>query len=560
MNISKYLQKYTTVTIKLCILPIYLLLLCSSCNKDESILTEVPLSSLSPDNVLKNKSGFELYITALHQAAREERIMGDLNGFPDMSLGTDIATTGQEGAINFRNYDTYLTPVSSVNTSFWNWAYKQMLLTANTIIVYANKPELQEIWSSEAEKNAIIAEAKFFRAYTHNLLANLYGGVPIIDTIYFAPKTDFVRNTREQVYKFACKDLEFASNWLPVTVDKSHEGRIVKAAADHLLSEIYISTGDYDKSVASASKVIDSGLYELMDKRFGVNEDSPGDVYSDLFRTGNQNRSSGNLETIYVIQIEDKTPGGQGSNEKGNGTLRSWGPFLAKLTDPAGNNGMIITDSLGRGCGWVRPTSYFLYDLWKDNWNNDIRNSKYNIKRNHYYNNPSSSYFGELVEKRTSLVDTMQNCYPTIGKILGTPIYNWRTLGEWTAGFTGSDFIIYRLAETYLLRAEAYLRKGAQQKAADDINIVRTRAHAKPITSGDVSLDFILDERARELIVEEPRCRTLIRMGKLVERVRKYNSRESTRNSIQEKHQLWPIPQTAIDANFSAKLDQNPGY
>jgi hypothetical protein len=80
------------------------------------------------------------------------------------------------------------------------------------------------------------------------------------------------------------------------------------------------------------------------------------------------------------------------------------------------------------------------------------------------------------------------------------------------------------------------------------------------ITTAEVTIDYILDERARELITEEPRRRTLMRMGKLVERVRKYNMRESTRTSIQEKHELFPIPQTAIDANFSVKLEQNPGY
>lgn len=69
----------------------------------------------------------------------------------------------------------------------------------------------------------MIAEAKFFRAYTHNMLANLYGGVPIIDTIYVSPKTNFVRNTREEVLQSARADLEYASKWLPATV-KSKAG------------------------------------------------------------------------------------------------------------------------------------------------------------------------------------------------------------------------------------------------------------------------------------------------------------------------------------------------
>src|SRR5690606_7767383 len=90
-----------------------------------------------------------------------------------------------------------------------------------------------------------------------------------------------------------------------------------------------------------------------------------------------------------------------------------------------------------------------------------------------------------------------------------------------------------------------------------DINAVRIRAGADPISPSEVNLDFILDERARELLFEEPRRRTLIRMGKLVDRARQYGLLESSRNTIQDFHGLWPIPQNVIDANFGADLDQN---
>ncbi len=528
----------------------------TSCN--DSFLKEVPMASLNSDIVLSSKAGFENYMTALHASARDELAGSDLNFFFDMSIGTDIATTGQEPAVNYRNYNTYLIPANPSVNEHWNWAYTKMLLRANTIIHYADKPEIQHIWSSEAEKNKFIAEAMFFRAYTHNFLANLFGGVPVVESIFSGPKTDFIRNSRREVYESARKDLEFASQWLPETVPANQEGRIVKAAADHLLTEIYISLEEYDKAIQSASKIIDSGLYRLMTERFGSEKDQPGDVFSDLFKTGNQNRSSGNTESIYVWQFEDQTPGGLGTIG-GNHNLRGWGPFYINVRDPEGKPGMVLVDSLGRGVGWVRPNTYFLYDLWKDNWSNDIRNSPHNIRRTHYYTNPASAYFRQPVERKTSLEDTMQNMYPTIRKIESKLIIT-ASLGNQYSGRTYADFMVYRLAETYLLRAEAYLKSGDLQKSADDINKVRARANAGLISPSDVSLDYILDERARELIVEEPRRRTLMRMGKLVERVRKYNMRESTRSSIQEKHELWPIPQTAIDANFSTSLEQNPGY
>lgn len=531
------------------------LLLAQACRKS---LEEVPISNLSNAAVLKDSIGFENYITALHEGARDEFTNTDgINHNFNMQFGTDVATTGSPTIAPFRNYETYLTPSQVVVGFYWNWAYRIMLLRANTVIAYAGRPEAAAYWKSEAQRNAVIAEARFFRAYTFNLLANLYGGVPLVDTIYSSPKADFVRATRKQTYELAARDLEFASQWLPPTVPASKEGRIVKAAADHLLSEVYISLGEYDKSIAAATRVINSGLYNLMTTRFGSERSKPGDVFSDLFRDGNQNRSSGNMESIYVLQIEDQTPGGQGGTV-GNNNLRAWGPFYSSgsFRAPDGKAGFIVSDSMGRSVGWMRPTNYFFYDIWKDNWENDIRNSAYNIRRTFVYNNPASSYFGKTVERRTQADDTMFYLYPTIRKIEGNPPKS----GDLSRGRTFTDLMVYRLAETYLLRAEAYLRKGEPALAAADINVVRARANAKPVEPAEVTIDYILDERARELTVEEPRRRTLCRMGNLVERVRQYNIRPDTRSSIQDKHLFFPIPQSAIDANYSAKLEQNPDY
>lgn len=518
-----------------------------SCEKGK--LDEKPLASLSSGEVLKTPSGFQNYIAALHVAAREELTIGDNTYFAVNFAGTDIASDAGVEHIGFKNYLTFLTPANSEVESVWNWAYSNMILRANTIIVYGNKPELQSIWANEEEKNAVIAEARFFRAYTYNLLANLYGGVPIVDTIYNTPKLDFERSSRTEVLEFARKDLEFAAQWLPETVSADKEGRIVKAAAQHLLTEVYISLNENQKAVESASAIINSGNYKLMTERFGSQKDNPGDVFSDLFLDGNQNRSSGNMETLYVWQFQSFTPGGEG-----NHTLRNWAPFLTKIKDPEGKS-MVLTDSLGRGVGRVRGSNYYLYGVWKDNWDNDMRNSSYNMRREFYYNNPSSSYFGKLVEPKTDLDDTMRNIYPYPRKIEGKPADNNNGSGR-----TGKDVIVYRLAETYLLRAEAYLNLGNLSMAAADINTVRARSNAKAITGSDVTIDYILDERARELTAEEPRRRTLIRLGLLVERVRKYNLLEISRTTIQEKHGLFPIPQSAIDANIGKRLDQNPDY
>lgn len=118
-----------------------------------------------------------------------------------------------------------------------------------------------------------------------------------------------------------------------------------------------------------------------------------------------------------------------------------------------------------------------------------------------------------------------------------------------------------RMSETYLLRAEAYLRSGDKQRAADDINVVRSRSKATPVSDSDVDIDLILDERVRELSFEDFRLNTLMRMGKLVEYLMKYNGAV-----IQNSYQLpsyknkFPIPQAEIEANKGGGLTQNTGY
>ncbi|KAA6318875.1 RagB/SusD family nutrient uptake outer membrane protein [termite gut metagenome] len=134
---------------------------------------------------------------------------------------------------------------------------------------------------------------------------------------------------------------------------------------------------------------------------------------------------------------------------------------------------------------------------------------------------------------------------------------------------TFRDLYVFRLAETYLLRAEAYLGKNNSSAAAADINVVRARAKAPLVDASNVDIEYLLDERLRELCFEELRLLTLCRMGKYVERTRRYNSTyifsdgtpyESSGTSMQEYHNLWPIPFSEIERNIDVKMEQNPGY
>ena len=111
-------------------------------------------------------------------------------------------------------------------------------------------------------------------------------------------------------------DLKFASENLPENPDNiSDVGKLTKWAAIHLLSEVYLMAGEYAKAEEAALQVINSGYFHLMNERFGAQKDQPGDVFSDMFLEYNQNRTSGNMESIWVMQLEYDTNGGGGKYE-----------------------------------------------------------------------------------------------------------------------------------------------------------------------------------------------------------------------------------------------------
>ena len=123
-----------------------------------------------------------------------------------------------------------------------------------------------------------------------------------------------------------------------------------------------------------------------------------------------------------------------------------------------------------------------------------------------------------------------------------------------------NDQIYMRLAETVLLRAEASLRLGEAGNSADDINMLRARANALPVTAADITLDFILEERSRELLGEEQRRYTLLRTKSAAEFVEWVTARNPKDKGLAERDYLFPIPQSVIDANVSKKMEQNPGF
>jgi hypothetical protein len=537
---------------------------------EKDLLEEVPLDFLSLENSYQTMPHFESALTDLYARVRDVHYNnnGDnINTFAHHQ-STDIVKHARGDANRFGNYNVWLVPTNDMVNFHWVRWYK-IIANANTIISRLEYSEL-----TEEQKKIVAAEAKFFRAFSYRYLVYLYGGVPIVLDEITSPKMDFVRSSKKEVLNQIISDAKEAAENLPM-ISNVTDGKISNLVAYHLLAETYNSLGLFDDAILAATMVIDDPSTSMMYERFGTRSaELEGDVYWDLFRRGNQNRSSGNLEALWVIQMEIDVPGGliTTSGSSKNALERFAVPAGWTLLDPDGRNGMTNQGKSdinigGRGVSYMMNTNFFLYDLWKDDWNNDIRNSPHNIVRDIKYDNPNSVWYDSSAVKYPSLNWKNQNWrwYPWLTKVT-TPgnhpdemyVDKENQILKNNVGSTFRDMYLLRLAETYLLRAEAHLNKGDLFNSAKDINVVRQRSKANPVIPNKIDLDYILDERARELVYEEERRITLHRTNKLVERVRKYN--DLNRSDIQDFHNLWPIPFSEIEANTKAILTQNPGY
>ncbi|MEX2565960.1 MAG: RagB/SusD family nutrient uptake outer membrane protein [Cyclobacteriaceae bacterium] len=537
---------------------------------DDELLEERPLDFLTLTNAYSTPEGVEQGLIGLYSDIRNRWYRnGGAQSYGLFGMGTDIGYDGETpgGQRFLTNYETSINPQYPVIQSWWLFLYKHVQMANILIDVIENSEEIQ--WPNQDLRNSYLAEAKFFRGWSYRIAVTLWGDIPLITEVIREAKVDFVRNPTTEVYSLIEEDLVFASQNLPSPGTEVSPGRLTQGAALHLLTEVYLAQSKFDLAVQSASSVINDYDYALMTERFGDQNDvfGSGDVYYDLFRYGNQNPPT-NSETIWAIQFEPLLEIGGSSNY--------WSGIFGPRTFSFGStpDGLSayhtgFQDTLGRQVARSRGTDLVFYEVWKDDWDNDIRNARHNIKRNFYFDNPQSAYHNQKIElslyppgTRNELKDTTNYIFPFFMKTWEPVIQ--ATLGNPAQGGGGAvqtDFYAMRLAETYLLRAEAYVGLGDLPAAAADINVVRGRANATPVTPGEVDIDYILDERIRELYAEEMRMITLLRMDKLVERTRRYHDNPMLPGAnIQDFNRLWPIPQSQIDLNLEVDFPQNPGY
>lgn len=573
-----------------------------SCN-DNAFLTENPETFYTIDNIFTTSSQVNQVVTSCYAHVRLiycPHENWDLDWYAyRLGNGTDMYDVA---TIRLGNrFNDYSILNSQTKGFFCTYsAFYQLINIANTALAAANLENI--VWASEDEKARIIAEARFFRAFAYRNLGELFGGVPIVTDLTTEPRYDYTRSTRLETYQFAIDELEDCLNDLPETT--SEAGRLVRAAAQHNLCQLYIdkgvvlseeggdATSAYTKAVEYADAVIDGGIYNLMTERFGTRAtENPefyyastdaeqteahlyekaghkieGNVFWDLYQVGNQDFQSGNKEAIWVAQFDYDVYKQEGAQ----GTIYT-GYYCPVFRDQGGEYATgSMEDVGGLGTCAVQPTFYTRDVIYEDKWNEDMRNSDAVFRRTILGNVPGTPYYGKLIPwsvlyredasgKKNDVATTQ--LYPISCKV-GPDKYVGIEDGENRSHGFRDDYLI-RLPETILLRAEAKLRLGDTGGAASDINMLRDRAKCKyRVSSADVNLDLILDERARELVYEECRWNTLLRMGETVavDRIKKYAYWDYPRTTLNKTFNLWPIPQTVIDTNKDVKLEQNPGW
>jgi tetratricopeptide (TPR) repeat protein len=573
---------------------------------EEEFLDADPQSFLTPSNALDTPEGLN---SLLSQAMRNLRAEFYGDGAPMITenIFSEVSvegTTDKSGPA--QDLNLLILPDANLNSAdanrigwFWQEFYKGIKY-ANTVIGRLEDATFE----SDAQKNDILGRALFHRAYRYYRLTQQFGDVPLILEEITSARLDFVTTARETILRKMQQDLNLA---VPMVNDVANPGDINKDAVLHLLTKVNLALGDFDEAIASSSQIINGSTHTLTTDRFGIDAgDASKDVTWDLHRVENKSLP-GNKEGI--LMVIDRL--GYENNGDYDGGLRIqrqavplWWRFI---NTPDGQNGMsdapgIDIDqvtAIGRGIGRNRGTHYSTKEIWKDA-NNDQRHKLGNWydMEDLVYNAPSlqssgNSFYGKNLE--LYLPDGTPLCSDTIRNWYGFPHYKFFVPDPLRVKPDGGhgDWYVYRVAETYLLRAEAYFWKGNLGAAAEDINVVRRRAEADEITASDVNIDYILDERARELYYEEGRKTELTRIafifaktGKMAYNGKTYSlSNFSTDNfwydrimevtdfynkgvktihgdeyTMSPYHVLWPIPASAINANTQGIINQNEGY
>ncbi|WP_026235846.1 RagB/SusD family nutrient uptake outer membrane protein [Echinicola pacifica] len=558
MNINRFKHKFSHLLIG-CSIGLGLMSL-PAC---EGVLDEDVISNIGND-YMNTPSGLKDGLNAAYSTFRT--FYGTESGNNFTVFGTDTYTNGADGSWKFMNqYTSQFDSRTGHVANVWDNFYRG-INTCNAVIDRA--PIV--VGLDESTKAKYVAEAKFIRAHLYFLLTQHFGGVDLQLTETIIPSTDVTRSTVPQMYQAIISDLESAIPDLEATMKSTDYGRATRPAAEHLMGWVYLTKGyseasestDFANAETYFEAVIDGYGFQLLPDFADVyafgNEINDEVIFSVQYTRDPLTNGGGNNTHLYFLMEYDIQPGMQRDVENG----RPWKRF--------------------------RPTNYTLNEAFV---NRDIDSRYQKSFKDVFYSNTPGAYNTTFDLSKTSLNfalgDTTiyipgyeiseaerakkpyqiltpsmytDKLYPTLTKHLDPGRL------DKTQAAGGRDYIVFRLADTYLLLAEAQFQQNKLSEATETINMVRRRAAwpgaeaSMEIAASDLSLTFIMDERARELLGEQKRWMDLVRWGTLVERVKLYNTQGAP--NIKDTHVLRPIPQNQIDRIPGGKdaFPQNPGY
>jgi len=577
----------------------------------QDFLDETLVSQVSAASYYTTAAGLEDAVDATYSYLRD--LYSEERAYMLSIFGTDTHTNGADGGWkSFNFYDNGLNASTQVLLDQWTICYRG-INQANAVI---NRSEAVPDMSDE-QKALRIAEVRFLRAFYYFYLVQTWGNVHLTLEETIGAQVEANKTPQAQIYADAIiPDLEFAVATLPNT--QSQYGRVTKAAAQFLLGKALLTRGyqtfgsaaDFAAAETLFTNVITGYNFALVANHKALwNQDNQLNseiiwaiqFSTDLILNGGET-GIGNRGHLYFGMEYDVQPGmirdiangrpfkrfrptdymiGQfaaardidqryednykhvwicnDNRTTGNG-IPKWKQIHVDKGAKKANGQTVTAADIGTPRFAVGDTALFIPGPARDaKWLGDEKlKVRYTVITQQQASYPGSTL--PTSDPNYYPKDPFfynERLFPTIAKFFDPR----RPTIQWERG--SRDWFVMRHADTYLLRAEARFKQGNNQGAADDINVVRTRA-AKPgkvaemqITAGQVTIDRILLERAFELDAEQCRWFDLARTGKLIEYVKAYNPLGAP--NIKDFHIHRPIPQQQIDRTVGG-YEQNCGY
>jgi len=623
----------------------------------DNFLDPDPQSFFSPESTYATEAGLQSAMARCDRSYKDMLMDGNGNVLPIASVYfmTDMGLYGKTDAgTPMDDFAAMITPTSGMQGGgdgnamirFYDEA-NNGIKYANTILTYVDRvPGLDE-----KTRDTYKGRAYFHRAYKYYHMVLLFGDIPLISKIIEKPKQNYTSTSKEAIFKMLVHDLEFAVEHVPAQKDTPYWGTVNQEACMQLLIKCYLAIGEFKKAEDMATDLINNHGLALMQQPFGTNVPSGNpetwkverNVMWDLHR-GQNIVDAANTETILpILNYHDQnftqylTMRALGVHWS-NGVIISPDGVGSPTTNWSRGDGNYSANLdwlrvLGRGIGCFRTSYYFNKYMWWYDGEEDTQDMRHNRSIGNWvemedlkYNRKNSKYYGKNMQlyatedyvndKGETIVHAGQLlCGDTIRSWYPIPLYKMYILDQsaedniWANQFNGAtkgstcsngNMYIFRLAETYLLRAEAKFYQGNAAGAAQDVNVVRARANAKKMFT-TVTIGDIADERGRELYMEEWRQPELTRISWALarsgqpdewgntydintwdkqqgtdpnggsywyQRCLHYNifnrgvitSSKKLNYRVDKRNLFWPVPNKVITANTGGKLRQNYGY